>query len=140
MASAGPAPMPRPERPGRSAGPGNSTRKMGSNERISRAAKTRPAGPISRPPKTRPARPISRPPKTRPAGAFPRPGKRAPLAPFPGLLVLGTDTGVGKTQVTAALVHALRARGLPAVGLKPVETGCGEIPDGTGTLGLPADA
>jgi dethiobiotin synthetase len=38
-------------------------------------------------------------------------------------LVTGTDTGVGKTVVAAALVMALRARGRDAVGFKPVETG-----------------
>jgi dethiobiotin synthetase len=38
-------------------------------------------------------------------------------------LVTGTDTGVGKTAVGAALVLALRARGRDAVGFKPVETG-----------------
>ena len=39
------------------------------------------------------------------------------------LLVTGTDTGVGKTVVAAALVTALRARGERALGFKPVETG-----------------
>ena len=38
-------------------------------------------------------------------------------------LVTGTDTGVGKTVVAAALVLAARAAGLQAVGFKPVETG-----------------
>ena len=41
------------------------------------------------------------------------------------LLVTGTDTGVGKTVVAAALVLALRQRGVKAVGFKPVETGLG---------------
>lgn len=47
------------------------------------------------------------------------------------LLVTGTDTGVGKTVVAAALIFALRARGVAAVGFKPVETGIGdaEVPD-----------
>lgn len=40
-----------------------------------------------------------------------------------GCFVAGTDTGVGKTVVVAALVSALRARGLPALPLKPVQTG-----------------
>jgi dethiobiotin synthetase len=44
------------------------------------------------------------------------------------LLVTGTDTGVGKTMIAAALVTALRARGLRALGFKPAETGVG--PDG----------
>ena len=39
------------------------------------------------------------------------------------LLVTGTDTGVGKTVIAAALVTALRARGVRAVGFKPAETG-----------------
>ena len=47
------------------------------------------------------------------------------------LLVTGTDTGVGKTVIAAALVTALRARGVRALGFKPVETGCnpGSEPD-----------
>ena len=39
------------------------------------------------------------------------------------LLVTGTDTGVGKTVIAAALVAALRARGVRALGFKPIETG-----------------
>jgi dethiobiotin synthetase len=39
------------------------------------------------------------------------------------LLVTGTDTGIGKTVVAAALVLALRERGIKAAGFKPVETG-----------------
>ena len=39
------------------------------------------------------------------------------------LLVTGTDTGVGKTVIAAALVTALRRRGVRAIGFKPVETG-----------------
>ena len=41
------------------------------------------------------------------------------------LLVTGTDTGVGKTVIAAALVTALRTRGVRALGFKPVETGVG---------------
>lgn len=41
------------------------------------------------------------------------------------LLVTGTDTGVGKTLIAAALVTALRARGVRAIGFKPAETGIG---------------
>jgi len=37
--------------------------------------------------------------------------------------VTGTDTDVGKTHVTAALVAALRAAGRPARAVKPIETG-----------------
>ena len=42
---------------------------------------------------------------------------------MPDFLVTGTDTGVGKTMVAAALVTALRARAVRAIGFKPVETG-----------------
>lgn len=41
-----------------------------------------------------------------------------------GLFVTGTDTGVGKTLITAGLAHALRARGIDTGVMKPVETGC----------------
>ena len=41
-----------------------------------------------------------------------------------GLFVTGTDTGVGKTLITAGLGYALRARGIDAGVMKPVETGC----------------
>jgi dethiobiotin synthetase len=42
---------------------------------------------------------------------------------MPDLLVTGTDTGVGKTVITAAIVLALRERGTRAIGFKPAETG-----------------
>ena len=45
-----------------------------------------------------------------------------------GLLVLGTDTGVGKTVVSTLLLAALRHRDLPAAAFKPVETGCDPDP------------
>ena len=41
--------------------------------------------------------------------------------------VTGTDTGVGKSVASAALLHALRGRGLRAVGMKPVASGCERI-------------
>lgn len=41
-----------------------------------------------------------------------------------GYFVTGTDTGVGKTRISAALLHAFAARGLRAVGMKPVAAGC----------------
>jgi len=37
--------------------------------------------------------------------------------------ITGTDTEIGKTFVTCALLHAARARGLSAVGMKPVAAG-----------------
>ena len=40
-----------------------------------------------------------------------------------GLFVTGTDTGVGKTRVAAALLRALAATGQRAVGMKPVAAG-----------------
>ena len=49
-----------------------------------------------------------------------------------GFFVTGTDTGVGKTVVACALVRGLRARGLDAGAMKPIETGVGS--------GGPADA
>lgn len=36
------------------------------------------------------------------------------------VFVTGTDTGVGKTYVTARLIRRLRARGLDTVGFKPI--------------------
>lgn len=39
------------------------------------------------------------------------------------VLVTGTDTGVGKTVIAAALVLALREKGVRALGFKPIETG-----------------
>ncbi len=53
-----------------------------------------------------------------------------------GLFVTGTDTGVGKTLITAALAAALRARGIDVGVMKPVETGC---PTRRGRL-VPRDA
>jgi dethiobiotin synthetase len=41
-----------------------------------------------------------------------------------GVFITGTDTEVGKTRVTLALLRALRARGIKAAGMKPVATGC----------------
>lgn len=41
--------------------------------------------------------------------------------------VTGTDTGVGKSLVAAALLHACRAQGLSTVGMKPVAAGCEQI-------------
>ena len=46
-----------------------------------------------------------------------------------GLLVTGTDTGVGKTFVACALAHALRAGGRRVSVMKPVETGVTEAPE-----------
>lgn len=47
-----------------------------------------------------------------------------------GVLVTGTDTGVGKSLCSVALLHALRAQGLRVVGMKPVAAGCEPTADG----------
>lgn len=44
--------------------------------------------------------------------------------------VTGTDTGVGKTTVTCALLAAAKTRGLTTLALKPVASGCEETEDG----------
>ncbi len=44
-----------------------------------------------------------------------------------GFYITGTDTGIGKTFASVALLHALRAPGLRAVGMKPVASGCGHV-------------
>ena len=44
--------------------------------------------------------------------------------------VTGTDTGVGKTRASVALLHRLRADGLRAVGMKPVASGCAQTAAG----------
>lgn len=41
-----------------------------------------------------------------------------------GYFVTGTDTGVGKTLVSAALLHAHARQGLRVVGMKPIASGC----------------
>jgi dethiobiotin synthetase len=41
-----------------------------------------------------------------------------------GFFITGTDTGVGKTIITAALLKALHLLGLNACAMKPIETGC----------------
>ncbi len=38
--------------------------------------------------------------------------------------ITGTDTGVGKTHASVALIHAFRARGQNVCGFKPVASGC----------------
>lgn len=41
--------------------------------------------------------------------------------------VTGTDTGIGKTVASVALLHAMRARVRSAVGMKPVASGCERV-------------
>jgi dethiobiotin synthetase len=46
-----------------------------------------------------------------------------PAALRQSLFIAGTDTGVGKTWVATRLLHAMRAAGLRAAGMKPVAAG-----------------
>ncbi len=50
--------------------------------------------------------------------------RRAPLSK--GIFITGTDTGVGKTIVSAAIIRALIKKGIKVGAMKPVETGCTE--------------
>lgn len=52
-----------------------------------------------------------------------------------GLFVTGTDTGVGKTWIACGLLRRLRAAGVGAVPMKPVQTGAAR--DGAGRLRAP---
>lgn len=54
----------------------------------------------------------------------------------PGWIMLGTDTGVGKTFIGCGIVKSLRARGYRLRVRKPVETGC----TSSGGERIPADA
>lgn len=47
-----------------------------------------------------------------------------------GLFITGTDTAVGKSVATATLLCALRTRGLHAIGMKPLASGCESTPSG----------
>jgi dethiobiotin synthetase len=42
---------------------------------------------------------------------------------IPGVFVTGTDTGVGKTLIACALIHALTARGVKVLPMKPIAAG-----------------
>ena len=53
-----------------------------------------------------------------------------------GIFVTGTDTGVGKTFVSAGIARALRVRGIGVGVMKPAETGCRS----RGGKLIPADA
>ncbi|NTU43352.1 MAG: dethiobiotin synthase [Nitrospirales bacterium] len=41
-----------------------------------------------------------------------------------GLFITGTDTGVGKTMVSAAIICLLKSRGMRVGAMKPFESGC----------------
>ena len=44
--------------------------------------------------------------------------------------ITGTDTGIGKTFVTCALLYTLKAQGIAAIGMKPIAAGGEMTPDG----------
>lgn len=44
--------------------------------------------------------------------------------------IAGTDTEVGKTVVSKAILQALAAKGLTTIGYKPIAAGCKETPEG----------
>ena len=50
--------------------------------------------------------------------------------PSRAVFIAGTDTGIGKTHAACTLLHALRAAGYSACGMKPVASGCVETADG----------
>ena len=68
-----------------------------------------------------PARP------SRPAAA-PRDDAPPAVTPLPITLVVGTDTGVGKTWISASLARALRELGQHVIAVKPIETGIVDPP------------
>ncbi len=49
---------------------------------------------------------------------------------MPGYFITGTDTGVGKTWVTLALMKAMQNKGKVVAGMKPVACGCKDTRDG----------
>lgn len=51
-----------------------------------------------------------------------------------GLFITGTDTGIGKTVLSALLLAELRRRDINATPIKPVQTGCGMLDTGCSTL------
>ena len=59
-----------------------------------------------------------------------------------GYFLTGTDTGVGKTLIASALLHAAAAQGLRALGMKPVAAGdAGDVDAliATGNVAAPRD-
>lgn len=56
-----------------------------------------------------------------------------------GFFITGTDTGVGKTIITAVLITAIKHLGLKACGMKPIETGCKIAVSGKEKTLIPSD-
>ena len=52
------------------------------------------------------------------------------VEPGPAWFVVGTDTGIGKTHASCALLHALARRHARVVGMKPVAAGGVDTPEG----------
>lgn len=46
------------------------------------------------------------------------------------VFITGTDTGIGKTRVSVALLRGLVAKGINALGMKPVASGCSHFDAG----------
>jgi dethiobiotin synthetase len=52
------------------------------------------------------------------------------MIPMNGIFVTGTDTGIGKTALSALLLAELRRRNINAAPMKPAQTGCEDgVPD-----------
>ncbi len=49
---------------------------------------------------------------------------------MPHYFITGTDTGVGKTFVTCAMLHNLHEQNIAAIGMKPIAAGAYMTPDG----------
>jgi dethiobiotin synthetase len=50
------------------------------------------------------------------------------------VVVIGTGTEIGKTHFSVALLRALKAHGIEAAGMKPIESGVGDGPTDAGAL------
>ena len=44
--------------------------------------------------------------------------------------ITGTDTGVGKTIVSAAILEAAKSAGKRTLAMKPIASGCDQTPEG----------
>ena len=47
-----------------------------------------------------------------------------------GIFITGTDTGVGKTWISVAIMELLKAQSPNVIGMKPIASGCEETTDG----------
>lgn len=47
-----------------------------------------------------------------------------------GYFITGTDTGIGKTWVSAGIMSLLKSQGHSVIGMKPIASGCEETPSG----------